>query len=130
LKLKTNLNNEELLSDLISKSYTFVCVDGDMIIGMAFLLPSGNPTDIFEKDWCYIRMVGVHPDYAGRGIARSLTQKCIEKAKELNEKTIALHTSEFMEAARHLYETIGFRILKEIPDRLGKKYWLYILDIS
>jgi ribosomal protein S18 acetylase RimI-like enzyme len=129
LRLNTNLNNEEILSDLISKSYSFVCVDGDKIVGMAYLLPSGNPTDIFEKDWSYIRMVGVHPDYAGRGIARSLTHKCIAKAKELNEKTIALHTSEFMDAARHLYESIGFKLLKEIPERLGKRYWLYTLDI-
>jgi ribosomal protein S18 acetylase RimI-like enzyme len=75
-------------------------------------------------------MVGVNPSYAGRGIARQLTETCIKKAKELGEKTVALHTSEFMDAARHLYESIGFRVLKEIPERLGKKYWLYTLDIS
>ncbi len=129
-QLNSNLNNEQLLSDLLSKSYSFVCIYGDRIIGMAFLLPSGNPTDIFEKDWSYIRMVGVHPNYTGKGIARRLTEKCIEMAKELNEKTIALHTSEFMDAARHLYDNIGFRLLKEIPNRLGKRYWLYTLDIS
>jgi len=130
LTLKENLNDEKLMSELVKKSYSFVCVDGEIIIGMAFLLPSGNPTDIFREDWCYIRMVGVHPGYTGRGIARKLTLTCIEKAKGLNEKIIALHTSEFMDAARHLYESMGFKIWKEIPDRLGKKYWLYVLDIS
>jgi ribosomal protein S18 acetylase RimI-like enzyme len=128
-KLNTNLNNEQIFIELINKSNSFVCLDQDKMVGMAFLLPSGNPTDIFEKEWSYIRMVGVHPDYAGQGIARTLTEKCIEKAKELNEKIIALHTSEFMDAARHLYESMGFKVLKEIPDRLGKKYWLYTLNI-
>jgi ribosomal protein S18 acetylase RimI-like enzyme len=97
---------------------------------MAFLLPSGNPTEIFENDWSYIRMVGVHPGYTGRGIARKLTEECIKLAGELNENIIALHTSEFMDAARHLYESIGFKRLKEIPNRLGKRYWLYTLDIA
>jgi ribosomal protein S18 acetylase RimI-like enzyme len=129
-KLNTNLNNEETFIDLINKSHSFVCVDEDRIVGMAFLLPSGNPTDIFEKEWSYIRMVGVHPDYAGQGIARRLTEKCIEKAKEIKEKTIALHTSEFMDAARHLYESMGFKVLKEIPNRLGKRYWLYRLYLD
>ncbi|MBD0349954.1 MAG: GNAT family N-acetyltransferase [Flavisolibacter sp.] len=129
-KLNRSLNDEKALLDLLVKSTSFVCVDGDTIVGMAYLIPSGNPTDIYQEDWCYIRMVGVHPDYTGRGIARKLTQMCIEKAKDLNEKTIALHTSEFMDAARHIYESIGFIVFKEIPPRLGKRYWLYTLDIS
>ncbi|MDX2173612.1 MAG: hypothetical protein SFY56_10845 [Bacteroidota bacterium] len=33
---------------------------------------------------------------------------CIAHAKQNNEKTIALHTSEFMDAARHIYEGLGF----------------------
>ena len=129
-KLNTNLNKEETFIELVNKSHCFVCVDVDKIVGMAFLLPGGNPTDIFEKEWSYIRMVGVHPGYAGKGIARRLTEKCIEKAKELNERTIALHTSEFMNAARHLYQNMGFKILKEIPNRLGKRYWLYTLHLD
>lgn len=47
-----------------------------------------------------------------------------------NERTIALHTSEFMDAARHIYESVGFVKVKEIPARYGKKYWLYLLEIS
>jgi hypothetical protein len=35
-----------------------------------------------------------------------------------------------MPAARHVYERFGFRILQEIPARLGKKYWLYTLDLN
>ena len=123
------LNDDKALLDLITKAESFLCTDNNIIVGMAYLIPSGNPTDIYQENWCYIRMVGVHPNYTGNGIGRKLTMLCIEKAKEMGEKTIALHTSEFMDAARHIYESIGFKILKEIPRRLGKIYWLYTLDL-
>jgi ribosomal protein S18 acetylase RimI-like enzyme len=123
------LHNEKAWTEMISISYPFICKDDGVIAGMAFLIPSGNPTDIYDTAWCYIRMVGVHPDYAGQGIGKKLTLLCIEKAKELKEQTIALHTSEFMDAARHIYEKIGFTVLREIAPRFGKRYWLYTLAI-
>jgi ribosomal protein S18 acetylase RimI-like enzyme len=54
----------------------------------------------------------------------------LETARQQKEKVIALHTSEMMVKARHLYETLGFQIYKEIPQRLGKKYWLYLLNLD
>ena len=127
--LHENLQNEERLEELIRISKTFVCMHNNKIIGRAFLVPSGNPTPIFEKEWAQIRLVGVHPDYAGKGIAKELTQLCIESAKQLNEKIIALHTSEMMNAARHIYEVAGFKQIKEIDNLFGKRYWLYHLEI-
>ncbi len=128
-KLFNFLHNDKEWENLLQVSSSFVCADNDSIVGMAYLIPQGHPTDIYPADWCYIRMVGVHPDYSGRGIGKKLTVMCMEKAKELNEKTIALHTSEFMNAARHIYESLGFTIVKEIPPRYGKRYWLYKLDL-
>lgn len=128
-KLYSFLYNDKGWEDLIRLSVPFVCVGKDTIVGMAYLIPGGNPNDIYPADWCYIRMVGVHPHYTGKGIAKKLTAMCIQKARELNEKIIGLHTSEFMDAARHIYESLGFTIEKEIPPRYGKKYWLYKLDL-
>ena len=116
--------------DLLGKATTFVCADDDRIIGVAYFLPSGNPTAIFQADWCYIRMVGVYPDYRGQGIARKLTEMCIDQARQTKEHTLTLHTSEFMNAARHIYESLGFSVLREIDPIFGKRYWLYKLDIS
>ncbi|WP_317898946.1 GNAT family N-acetyltransferase [Aurantibacillus circumpalustris] len=127
--LLDNLQNEERLLELIKVSKTFVCLHDNKIIGRAFLVPKGNPTPIFEKEWAQIRMVGVDSNYAGQGIAKELTRLCIEEAKQLNEKIIALHTSEMMVAARHIYESIGFKQVKEIDDLFGKRYWLYHLEI-
>ena len=127
--LMQSLGNEEKLELLMSASTAFVCEDNSEIVGVAYLVPNGNPWDIFEAEWAYIRMVGVLPAYQGQGIAKTLTQMCLDQAKSTGEKIIALHTSEFMDAARHIYESLGFTVLKEIAPRYGKKYWLYTLNI-
>jgi ribosomal protein S18 acetylase RimI-like enzyme len=74
-------------------------------------------------------MVGVDPAYRGQGIAKTLTKMCIDHARYNNEKTIALHTSEFMGPARHIYESMGFKVQYEIP-LFGKRYWIYKLDLE
>ncbi|HNA97805.1 MAG TPA: hypothetical protein PK421_11240, partial [Chitinophagaceae bacterium] len=56
-------------------------------------------------------------------------QLCIDMALQNNETEMALHTSEMMDAARFIYESIGFKIFREIDSRLGKRYWLYKLDL-
>ncbi len=126
--LETSLNDESKYLHLFENAKCFVCSFNHDIVGMAFLVPSGTAFDVFEKDWAVIRMVSVHPEHSGKGIARKLTQQCIDYAKQINEKTIALHTSEMMTNARHLYESMGFKIKKEIDTRFGKRYWLYLLE--
>jgi len=58
-----------------------------------------------------------------------LTEKCIELTKNNGKTKIVLHTSEFMDKARHIYEKLGFRIIKEIEPKYGKKYWLYEMNL-
>lgn len=129
-RLKGNLQNNKTYEDLLVKGPGFVCVnEDDKIIGMSFLIPSGEATELFDESWCSIRFVSVDPDYKGMGIGKTLTQKCIEAATLNGEKIIALHTSEMMHAARHIYESLGFEILKEIGPRLGKRYWIYLLTL-
>jgi ribosomal protein S18 acetylase RimI-like enzyme len=129
-QLKTNLHDDDTYLHLTDTATTIVCVNGrNEIIGMAFLVPRGNPTEIYDKDWCYIRFVSVAPAYAGQGIGSELTRQCISMAKANNETIIALHTSELMQNAIHLYQSLGFTVLKEIDRRLGKRYWLYTLHL-
>lgn len=127
--METNMLRDEFWSKILGISTPFVCQHNGKVVGMALLIPHGNPDDIYDTGWCHIRMVGVHPDYAGNGIAKKLTQMCIEEAKQTGEKVIALHTSEFMDAARHIYEKLGFKVLREISPRFGKRYWLYTMDL-
>jgi ribosomal protein S18 acetylase RimI-like enzyme len=111
-------------------STCFLCESNKEIIGMAFLVSKGHPTSIFKSEWSYLRMVGVKPKFGGHGIAKKLTQMCIDLAKETNEQYIALHTSEFMDAARHIYENFGFKQIRELDLQYGKRYWIYLMDLS
>lgn len=92
-------------------------------------MPSGNPTEIYNEQQSYIRFVTVSKKYSGQKIGQTITEKCIGRAREKSEKYIALHTSEMMNAARHIYEKLGFEIVRELEPRLGKKYWLYELAL-
>ena len=128
--LYENLTSEKSYSQILAIARCFVCEIENKIIGVAYLVPSGNPTDIFESTWSYIRMVGVNPAYRGRGIGKQLTQQCIAYARQSGEQVIALHTSEFMDSARSLYEKLGFIRVQEIEPIFGKKYWLYQLKLG
>ncbi len=127
--MRDYLDNEQKLSELIEKARCLVCLDAEKLVGMAYLVPHGNPTVIFPPDWSYIRMVGVHPDYRGQGISRKLTARCIEYAKQSGEKIIGLHTSEIMPDAQQIYHSFGFKIEKELELLYGVKYWLYKLQL-
>lgn len=123
------LTAETSYTDLLDRSKCFVCESGNDLIGMAYLVPKGNPTEIFSEDWSYIRMVGVDPAFTGNGIGKKLVQLCIHHARETNEKVVALHTSEFMNSARYIYENLGFNQIRELEELFGKKYWLYLLNL-
>jgi len=130
-ELYNSLNNYDTYSDLLSKSECIVCEnDTKEIIGMSFLVPNGNPTEIYDEKWCHLRFVSVDPKHRSKGIGEKLTNLCIELALKNNEKVMALHTSEIMKSARYIYEKIGFKILREIEPRLGIKYWLYTLALN
>jgi GNAT superfamily N-acetyltransferase len=128
--LEDILGKEDTYQELFISGTCFVCEFENRIIGSAFLIPHGNPYKWFESDWSYIRFVGVHPGFEGNGIGKKLTQMCIDKAKDLGENTIALHTSEFQDAARHIYESLGFVKLKDLDLIYGKKYYLYALKLK
>lgn len=130
VKMKVHLSSINFYSDLLNCSTCFVCEDHNELVGMVYLVHKGNPTDIFDKEWCYIRMLGVAPEYSGLGIGKRLIQMCLDFAAEKNEHLIALHTSEFMNAAKYIYEKIGFRAIKELSPCYGKNYWLYLLDLK
>ncbi len=125
-----NNTNDAALKELMHVATVFLCLAGADAVGVAFIVPKGNPTKIYGPDCCYLRKVGVHPAYRGAGIAGALTRLCIDFAKRNGETKIMLHTSVMMPAARHIYEQFGFRIVKDLGLMFGQQYWLYELDLS
>jgi ribosomal protein S18 acetylase RimI-like enzyme len=128
-KWRTGFEDEQTFLGLLKIGKCLVCEDNLKIVGMAFLIPSGNPLNFFQADWSYIRFVAVDPEYEGNGIAKKLTHMCIEEARNSREKCIALHTSEFQNAARHIYEKLGFIRQNEF-ELYNKRYWIYKLNLD
>lgn len=129
-KMNTNLNNESTLAELIEKATVFLCTDGSWVVGVVFFVPHNNPTPIYEAGWSYIRLMGVHPEHRGKGIAKQLIVNCIECARKTGEQYLMLHTSEMMPAARHVYENLGFTRYRDIGKIFDKQYWLYCLELK
>ncbi|WP_245562252.1 GNAT family N-acetyltransferase [Niabella aurantiaca] len=129
-RLSGSIGNEQTYRELlfISECLVYETAEG-RIVGMIFLVPHGNPTELYLPEWSYIRFLTVAPDFSGRGIGRRLTEDCIALARHNGETVIALHTSEMMGDARQLYEHLGFNIVREIGQRFGKRYWLYKLEL-
>ncbi|MBO9594738.1 MAG: GNAT family N-acetyltransferase [Niabella sp.] len=129
-QLWRTVQREQTYRELLRYSEGLVCETGSgTIVGMGFLVPRGNPTDLYPAGWSYIRFLTVHAHFGGRGIGRRLMEDCIALARHNGETSIALHTSEIMNNARRLYENLGFRIIREIEPRFGKRYWLYKLEL-
>jgi ribosomal protein S18 acetylase RimI-like enzyme len=128
-KMQGVLTAADNFPQMIHNSFGFVCEDATRLLGMAFLVPSGNPTKIYSKETSYIRMVGVHPTAVGNGIAQSLIRHCMEKAAATGEHTISLHSAEIMFAARHIYEKLGFKKIRLLDSHYGLQYWLYSYEI-
>lgn len=114
---------------LMGEAGTFVCRSGERLVGVVFLVPSGQATAIYPVDWSYIRLLGVDPAFRRMGIGRRLMELAIEAARRSGEKVLGLHTSTMMPAARKMYDELGFSLIRELPPILGQQYWLYKLSL-
>ena len=56
-----------------------------------------------------IRLLGVHPEARGRGVAQELLKASVDYAKELGATSLYLHSGDKMHKAIRLYEWFGFK---------------------
>lgn len=103
--------------------------NGGMAGYVAYFPPGNSSPKLFEPAWASIRLLAVSPTCRGQGLARLLTEACIERARRDGAATIGLHTSEVMTQARGLYERMGFRESRELPAMFGLRYWQFRLDL-
>ncbi len=80
------------------------------IVGCVTFVPdmSSPWSELLEAGESGIRMLAVRPDAQQRGIGRSLLDACVRRAQAMGQVALMLHTTQWMTAARRLYEHAGF----------------------
>lgn len=80
------------------------------LVGTVTFCPAGGTYGgrSWPAAWSAIRLLAVDPDGRGLGVGRRLAAWCVTRARELGDEAIGLHTSPFMEAARGIYDRLGF----------------------
>jgi ribosomal protein S18 acetylase RimI-like enzyme len=89
-------------------------LDGTPVGHAAVVLGPSTMSDHAEPDGSSLRMVAVLPDVQGRGVGRALVKEAMAVARRAGRRTMRLYTQPMMQAAQHIYETLGFR---RVPER-------------
>ena len=74
-------------------------------------------------------IIAVLPEHRGSGIGRLLVEGCVERARRDQAPSIGLGTRPVMEAARRLYERLGFRRRPDL-ERGQDQYLVYELPVG
>jgi ribosomal protein S18 acetylase RimI-like enzyme len=106
---------DERLRDVADRARTSnvlaaVTPAGELLGGATYVAGPDDPySEELAEGEAGMRMLAVDPTRHGRGVGRALTQACIERARSDGRRRLVLHTSDWMPAAKHLYESLGFQ---------------------
>lgn len=104
--------------------------EGQLLGAVVYCPPHSTPrADFFKPEWPIVRMLVVDPPARGKGVGRKLTQECIRRATRDGASQISLHTSPAMAVALAMYLKMGFRLIREVPERFGVPYGVYTLEL-
>jgi ribosomal protein S18 acetylase RimI-like enzyme len=82
---------------------------GELLGGATYVSGPEDPySEELNEGEAGIRMLAVDPARHGRGVGRALTLACIGRARAAGRRRVVLHTGDWMPAAKHLYESLGF----------------------
>ena len=84
--------------------------DGALVVGCTTYVPGPDSpwAERLSEGEAGMRMLGVRPDWMGRGVGTALTEACIERARAEGRRALVLHSTPWMAAAHRLYEGLGF----------------------
>ena len=85
-----------------------VAVEGDCVSGYV-----GSQTVMGETD---MMNIAVHPDFRRRGVAEALVNALTEELKRMESKCLTLEVRATNEAAKKLYDKLGFSQIGRRPN--------------
>jgi GNAT superfamily N-acetyltransferase len=95
-----------------AKTPVLVAVEDGRILGSATVEMDdrvvGDDDAALPPDMASLRMLGVDPEARGRGAGRALVEATIDLARRRGKTLCVLRTTERMEVAHRLYESMGF----------------------
>ncbi len=106
---------------------------GELLGGVTYVAGPDDPySEELSEGEAGIRMLAVAPTAQGGGVGRALTAECVERARTAGRRRLVLHTGEWMPAAVHLYESLGFerRASIDFSPAPGIELLGYALDLA
>jgi GNAT superfamily N-acetyltransferase len=79
----------------------FVALHKGDVVGTCAVMPHGS-------DEVELAKLSVSKDFRGRGLARSLVQRCLAYAREQGFRRVVLVSNSQLQTALQLYESLGF----------------------
>ncbi len=117
----------------LDTSELIVAENSGRLVGAVTFYPNTSPSDQggWPAGWTGIRLLAVHPDARGMGIARVLMDECLRRSRLLSATALGLHTTELMGIARGMYERMGFVRVPEYDFQAGPEVVVlgYRLDL-
>ena len=114
----------------IAKVLVAVDPDGTVLGGVTYIpAPGTSMSEVARDGEAEIRMLAVDRRTWGRGVGRSLTKACLDRARAEGRTGVALLTRPWNTAAHDLYASFGFR---RDPERdweyePGQRLWAWAL---
>ncbi|APY00657.1 GNAT family N-acetyltransferase [Lacinutrix venerupis] len=88
--------------------YYVIDVDGEILGGAGIKTLKG-----FKSTVCELQKMYFSPKIRGKGYGKLLFKKCIDSAKKMGYKQCYIESAPQLKAAIHIYESFGFKHLKE-----------------
>lgn len=93
---------------------------------VAYFAPNSVEHRLFQANWAHIQLLGVDTEFTGCGLGRMLMRHCLSVTRTTGARTLALQTSELMNPARRLYESLGFLLERTLEPAFGHPTYLYL----
>ena len=117
-------------SELAQEGQLIVAEDLSDLLGVVLYVPLRQGGDGKVSALASLRSLAVSPLHRGRGVGRSLTEECINRARQDGADSIALTTAEMMTVARPMYQRMGFTMELELGERFGVTHARYVLRLK